>query len=132
MRIVIDTNLWVAALLSVPMRERVGRIIADEAVEMLADAELLSELEDVCSRPKFAHLLSPNQVTEFLQILRERLTVIKSASIVEICRDPDDDYLLSICLDGSVDFLLTGDKDLLALQIFENTRIITLTDFEGL
>jgi uncharacterized protein len=87
---------------------------------------------DVCARPKFSRLLTTEQVADFLKILSNRLTFIEPSSIVEVCRDPDDDYLLSICLDGAADFLLTGDKDLLSLGDFINTRILTITEFEQL
>lgn len=130
MRILLDTNLWVAALLSASMRNRIERIIADDRLEILADSGLFAELEEVCARPKFARLFSTTQVADFLQILRDRLTVIETQTQVQVCRDPDDDYLLAICLDGQVKYLLTGDNDLLALRSFEKTRILTITEFE--
>lgn len=130
MRILLDTNLWVSALLSETMRNRIGRIIADSRLEILADTELLAELERVCARPKFARLLSPVQVGGFIQILRDRLIFIETHSEVQVCRDPDDDYLLVICLDGEADYLVTGDNDLLSLHSFQKTRILTLTEFE--
>jgi len=114
------------------MRERIGRIITDEHFEILADAELLAELEEVCTRPKFSHLLSTIQVADYLKILSSRLIIVEPTSIVQVCRDPDVDYLLAICLDGQAEFLLTGDKDLLSLRTFENTRILTITEFEEL
>ncbi len=40
MRILLDTNLWVAALLSASMRNRIERIIADDRLEILADSGL--------------------------------------------------------------------------------------------
>ncbi|MBV6440786.1 MAG: putative toxin-antitoxin system toxin component, PIN family [Haliscomenobacteraceae bacterium CHB4] len=130
MRILLDTNLWVAALISASMRNRIERIIADDRLDILADAELMAELEEVCARPKFAHLLSPAQIADFLQILHDRLTFIETKSQVQVCRDPDDDFLFAICLDGQAEYLLTGDNDLLALRAFEKTRILTITEFE--
>lgn len=132
MRVVIDTNLWVAALLSTSMRGRLIRILADERIDILANTELLAELEEVCARPKFSRLISPEQVADFLKIISDRLTIIEPSSIVEECRDPEDDYLLAICLDGAADFLLTGDKDLLSLQAFKSTRMLTIAEFEEL
>jgi len=132
MRIVLDTNLWVAALLGASMRERIRRIIADERFEILADAELLDELEEVCTRPKFSHLLSAIQIADYLKILSGRFTIVEPTSKIQVCRDPDDDYLLAICFDGEAEFLLTGYKDLLSLHTFERTRILTIPEFEEL
>ena len=50
-------------------------------------------------------------------------------STVEICRDPKDDFLLSLCIDGNAHYLLTGDKDLLALIKFGETNIVTFSHF---
>ena len=85
---------------------------------------------NLCTRPKFAQLLSPAEVDSFLAILRDRLTIIEPVSIVQKCRDPDDDFLLAICLDGEAEYLLTGDNDLLTIHTFENTRIRTIAEFE--
>jgi len=46
-----------------------------------------------------------------------------------VCRDPKDNFLLSLSLDGNADFLLTGDKDLLDLSKFGETYIVTIADF---
>lgn len=48
---------------------------------------------------------------------------------VEICRVPNDDFLLALAKDGSVDYLLTGDKDLLEMKEFGNTSILKMGDF---
>jgi hypothetical protein len=37
--------------------------------------------------------------------------------------------LLALAKDSKATFLITGDKDLLVLKQFENTSIITLTEF---
>jgi len=130
--ILTDTNLWVASFISTSMRERIHRLISDENIIILADAELLEELADVFSRPKFSKIAGSELTTSFLQILKDRLTLIETISRFQVCRDPDDDYLLAICHDGKADYLLTGDNDLLSLTSFGQTRIVTLSDFERL
>ena len=39
-------------------------------------------------------------------------------SVVTVCRDPKDNYLLALAKDAKADFLITGDQDLLVLKIF--------------
>lgn len=56
--------------------------------------------------------------------------IVKEVKEVQLCRDPNDDFLLAICLDGEADFLVTGDKDLISLAPFQQTRVVTLSDFE--
>ncbi|WP_412467589.1 putative toxin-antitoxin system toxin component, PIN family [Pedobacter sp. KLB.chiD] len=46
-----------------------------------------------------------------------------------IFRDAKDNFLLSLCVDGNADFLLTGDQDLLSLEKIGTTNIKTIASF---
>jgi putative PIN family toxin of toxin-antitoxin system len=48
---------------------------------------------------------------------------------VEVCRDPNDDFLLALAKDGKANFLITGDKDLLDIVKFEKVVILKINDF---
>ena len=50
--------------------------------------------------------------------------------IVDACRDKKDNYLLALAKESNADFLITGDNDLLIMKQFENTKIITITDYQ--
>lgn len=46
--------------------------------------------------------------------------------------DLEDNFLLELCLDGRADLLITSDKDLLVLNRFNDTDIITYNKFKNL
>lgn len=48
---------------------------------------------------------------------------------VNLSRDVKDNFLLAIAADGSADYLVTGDSDLLVLKEFGKTRIVTMEVF---
>lgn len=50
-------------------------------------------------------------------------------SEVDVCRDPKDNFLLALAKDSQADFLITGDKDLLILEQFADSLILTFADF---
>ena len=50
-------------------------------------------------------------------------------SIVTICRDPKDNFLLALAKDSKANYLLTGDNDLLDIKKFDKTKIITINNF---
>jgi uncharacterized protein len=50
-------------------------------------------------------------------------------SKINECRDPKDNFLLSLSIDGKADFLVTGDSDLLVLRKIENTQIVSWAEF---
>ena len=70
-------------------------------------------------------------------ITRQRLLqrFAASAFFVEVkmkvddCRDPKDNFLLALALDGRADYLVTGDADLLVLDPWRGVRIVTPVDF---
>lgn len=52
-----------------------------------------------------------------------------ATSKVNICRDPKDNYLLSLAIDANADFIITGDNDLLILQTVRSSKIISYKEF---
>lgn len=64
-----------------------------------------------------------------VEILDKYATEINVKSKINLCRDKKDNFLLSLAIDGKADYLITGDKDLLELERFQNTNIVTLSDF---
>ena len=130
MRILIDTNLWVRALISERTRERLTIVIGNPKIQILGSHELLEEIRDVANRPRLQKFLTALDVAQFLEMLAQRLDLVSPTSEVQICRDPNDDYLLAICKDFSADYLVTEDEDLLVLNPFEGTQVIHWVDFE--
>ena len=57
------------------------------------------------------------------------IELIQVKSKVQVCRDTKDDFLLSLSKDGKAHFLITGDKDLLSLNRFRKTDIVTFSQF---
>ncbi len=57
------------------------------------------------------------------------IDLIDVQSIVTICRDPKDNFLLALAKDSKADYLLTGDNDLLDIKNFGKTKIITINNF---
>lgn len=134
MRLIIDTNILVSALLaatSLPAQLvvlwRAGRF------DLLTMAEQLDELMRVTRYPKIRERLAPAVAGRLVNDLRALAVTVDKLPVVEISTDPDDNYLLALAAAGAADFLVTGDKqDLLGIAIYEGTKIITVRDFLGL
>ena len=54
---------------------------------------------------------------------------VQTSEIVKACGDPEDDRILELAVNGYADFVITGDADLLAMDPFRGTRIVTPADF---
>ena len=130
MRIVIDTNDFISALIGKKHREKLALILEKPAIELFADHNLLTEISEVAHRDKFRKYVTPGQIALFLEVIRARLTLITPTTVVTDSPDPDDNYLLSLALDAHAHYLITGDKnDLLALNPYHGIQIVRLQAF---
>jgi putative PIN family toxin of toxin-antitoxin system len=125
MRVVFDTNALVSYLLardSVP--GQAFRKATREAT-LLASQETLDELATVLSRRKFDSYASLADRTRFLQLVATAMELVPITTVIRACRDPKDDKFLELAVNGAADLIVTGDKDLLALNPFHEVTIIT-------
>lgn len=114
-RLVLDTNTLVSRML-LP-RGVAGRAV-DKALAagiLLASDETLAELADVLSRPKFDRYASLSERRQFLRMLGSVMRIIPIQHRIQVCRDPKDDMLLHVALNGDARWLITGDQDLRVL-----------------
>ena len=127
-RIVIDTNLWISFLIT-KHYSRLDRILSDKLVTLLYSQQLIDEFIEVAQRPKFKKYFTATDLQVLLLTMSKRAYFIDVLSIVEVCRDPKDNFLLALSKDGKASHLITGDKDLLVLKKFGKTKILTLTEY---
>ncbi len=127
-RIIIDTNLWISFLITKDFT-KLDEIIFSRRAILIFSQELLDEFLEVAERPKFRRFFSTSDIEKILETIEEYADFIKVQTQVEVCRDPKDNFLLSLSIDGKADFLLTGDKALLVVIKFGETTIITISSF---
>ena len=101
----------------------------NEEFEFCSSEKLEIEIQNTFKKKKLQKYISDDIIKVFWLSFHLRVTTIKTISTITVCRDPKDNFLLALAKDSNADFLITGDKDLLILEKFENTIICTLTDF---
>jgi uncharacterized protein len=129
LKIILDVNIWLSALISKTMAQQIKAIILQDTIEVIACDELIAELKQTLERDKFRKYLAFENIPSAIELVEHSTTEFKISSTVEYCRDNKDDYLLALSIDSQADFLITGDKDLLVLQKFNATKIVRLTEF---
>ena len=76
------------------------------------------------------HLIRPSEAGRVINQIRHLAIMMDPIPRVSASPDPSDDYLLAMAVSGRADYLVTGDKsDLLALERFKRTRIVTIRRF---
>lgn len=121
MIVVLDTNVVVAGLVANGLcHELLHRTIR---LRVLASSvPLLAELDATLHR-KFT--VTP-AVTAFLTAYRRSLMLVEPIALkTPVCRDPDDDVVLTTAVAANATVLVTGDQDLLALTAYQGISIIT-------
>jgi putative PIN family toxin of toxin-antitoxin system len=126
MRVVLDTNVLIAAFIARGVCTDVFERVIDEH-ELLLSPFILKEFERVMVR-KFE--LDRDRVERAVALLRRKGQVVVPPPLDSpVCRDSDDDHVLALARDGSVQVLVTGDDDLLILDTFESVSIISPREF---
>jgi uncharacterized protein len=128
-RVVIDTNVFISALLSSSGKPFASLAWALDNATVLTSQELISELSTRLARPKFAKYVSEERRTAFVSEIAVLAVQIEVSGFIKACRDPDDDKLLETALLGHADCIVTGDQDLLVLDPFLGVRIVTPSAF---
>ena len=91
---------------------------------MVSEATL-AELADVAGRAKFDPYVSIADRQAFIRLLGGIAELVPIVRTVRACRDPGDDKFLEVAVNGRADLVITGDRDLLALDPFMGVSILT-------
>ena len=128
-RVIVDTNCWISFLIGRRLYRLVD-LLSEEHIQLIVCDELLGEIRDVTSRPKFIKYFPTTEVNsllEFLQLIGESINPNHS---VQLCRDEADNYLLALAIEANADYLVTGDHDLLVLNNVGDCQIVNVETFE--
>jgi len=69
---------------------------------------------------------------EFLAALVREGELVEVSESVTDCRDPDDNKFLELAVGGNATHIISGDKDLLALNPFRGIPVLTPQAFLSL
>ena len=132
-RVVLDANVFVSFLIS--HRPPISTILdlwAGGELVVCYSSEILDELEAALKYPKIRELVSSSETESLIDAIKILGILVIPAKRIEICRDKKDNKYLEVSLESASKFLISGDKDLLALGEFEGIKIVSPRDFVDL
>ena len=129
MRVVLDTNALVSALLFSGLSSQLVSRWRNGVITLLLSRDILDEYLRVLSYPKFE--LSEEDIKELIQeeILPYAEVVKPKRRLHVVQRDPSDDKFLECAVAGKASVIISGDKDLLSLGRYGRIRIQTPAQF---
>jgi len=134
MRVVLDTNIIVSALLAPAGKPAaIIRIWLNGKFTLLTCAAHLDELRSTLEKPRVSERIKPHKAGRLVNQVRKLAEDVDPLPRVERSPDPTDDFLLALSEAGRADYLVTGDKSgLLALDRHKSTRIVSARAFAAL
>jgi putative PIN family toxin of toxin-antitoxin system len=136
-RAVLDTNALASGVVGIlsPLSAPGQLLRAWRAgeFELAISGNILTELGRVLEKPYFQRRLARTQVARFLALLRRQAIVTSiTVQIAGVATHPEDDLILATALSAQADYLVTGDRGLLAVGAYEGVQILSPRGFLAL
>ena len=94
-KVIIDTNLWISFLIKNDFK-KLDEKIRGGKIKLVFSVDLIDEFLTVADRPKFRKYFQKNDVEQLIKLFDSFGEVIEVKSKVLVCRDPKDNFLLSL------------------------------------
>lgn len=128
-RVILDTNLLISrALTPSSLTASAVRLIIDHC-DLLVSQAIMDEFATTLNRVQTKGYVKQDEAIALITAYKEMVEWIPIIERVEECRDPKDDKFLELAINGNAEYLITGDKDLLVLDLFRETHILSAKDF---
>jgi len=130
LRAVLDANVMISALIQ--PKGASGRILTSllerYTFEPVVSPGILAELRRSLSYPKVRKYIKISEEDLDLWVTSLELIALPvegNLRIHAVTADPDDNKYIEAAVEGVAQFVVTGDKHLLALKTYEDIRIVT-------
>lgn len=135
-RAVLDANVFVSAVITT--KGNAAQILdawRAEQFQPVVSQAILEEVERVLRYPRIVkrHRLPEEQIRRFIDDLAH--TAIQTPgelTLSVIKEDPSDNRYLECAIEGEVEYIVSGDQDLLDLGEYQEIRILTPRAFLGI
>lgn len=124
-RVVIDTNVFISAIIKSGNPAIILTLWRQGKMLLLLSPFLAAEILSVLDRLGVKSIY----IQQLTYRLENHTIQISPVSNITLCRDPKDNEILSLAVDGGADYIITGDRDLLTLGKIEETVIVKPKEF---
>ncbi|GBE05992.1 hypothetical protein BMS3Abin10_01633 [bacterium BMS3Abin10] len=128
MKVVLDTNVYISAILFGGNCEEILRLAALGSFELVISKNIIIELKTIL-KGKFKW--SKKQISETITYIKNIATVVNpDISLSIISNDPSDNKILECAVTVKAGCIVTGDKNhLLPLKEYKGIKIMTPSEF---
>ncbi len=134
MRVVLDTNILVSALITkgTPPDQLYQAWLRNE-IELVTSTAQIDEVTNVLARPRLQKYIDVDEAAQVVAVIHQRATVLDEVSVTKRSPDPKDDPILAVAVAGGAGLVVSGDKsDMLALGDVEGIPIRSAREALGI
>jgi uncharacterized protein len=128
--VIFDNNSWISFSMKRSRLQQIETLLHNPKIQILSCPDLIKEFDKVSMRDHLQKYFISERIEKAKVLLREfSLPFEMQPDAPQICRDPKDDYFLYFATEYDLDFIVTGDKDLLVLETHGRTQIVNFNRF---
>jgi putative PIN family toxin of toxin-antitoxin system len=129
MRVVVDTNVLVSAVLSsTGLPALILDLIFSREVTLILSPAILAEYEEVLTRDEF-YRLREEKVRQVLRRLQIAAEVVSTKPHPVSLPDPDDQPFLACAIEGRAHYLITGNKKHFPASLCKPISVVSPAEF---
>ena len=130
-RVVVDTNVLISALLKADSGPaRIVTLWQAGELALVVSPETIDEVTRVLGYGKIRRRVSTSEAERFVALLRSATLLMNSVEGVSVVQDdPDDDKFLALAIAGGAEYIISGDKHLLRIGVYQNIQIMIPANF---
>jgi putative PIN family toxin of toxin-antitoxin system len=126
-RVVLDTNIYISAILFGGNCEEILRLGMLKAFDILISREIINEIRGILKN-KFRW--SNKQIREVETYIRDITTeIIPTESLSVVQRDSSDNKIIECAVSGEAHYIVTGDRHILNMKEIRRIKILTPSEF---
>jgi putative PIN family toxin of toxin-antitoxin system len=130
--VVLDTNVWISAMVWGGTPSKIIRLAEDKKITILISDEIVSEINQTLKYQKISQIYQEIGLTR-QQLIESVLQISKLTKTEEkiglIQQDPTDNKFIECASVGNADYLISGDKHLLRMHLYKKTQILSAKEF---
>lgn len=138
-RAVLDTNVWVSAILSPGHPPaKILELALTGNLRLIISAGIIREIGRVLQYPKVKKALERRRITSqeaddvILKLLKAAIIAPGEILAEGVSDDPADDMIIACALEGRADFIISGDHHLIDLKNYQGIKIVDPSTFLAL
>jgi len=136
MRIVLDTNVLVSAILSPESTSaQIIKLVLEDTLNLVISPDMLEETDRVLRYPKLLKRMKKNgivlkEVNDFIEKMSKTAVITQGKLKISAIKDyRSDNKILACAIEGEADFIISGDHHLIELKEFQGIPIVNPATF---